>query len=49
MFNALLELDFQDAVAVQNGGYLTEAEGEKSNICIIVTLPHKVLRTTLSA
>lgn len=30
MFNALLELDFQDAVTVQNGGYLTEAEEEKA-------------------
>ena len=30
MFNALLELDFQDAVTVQNGGYLTEAEEAKA-------------------
>ena len=30
MFNALLELDFQDAVTVQNGGYITEAEEAKA-------------------
>lgn len=34
MFNALLELDFQEAVAVQNGGYLTEAGEEKSKLKI---------------
>ena len=38
MFNALLELDFQEAVAVQNGGYLTEQETEKSENKVIAKI-----------